>query len=834
MAEAAAAARPTNTKAAIQHDGWLYKLGGFIKNWKKRWFVIRKGELMYFEEKSHVNQRHLAKGVLVLRGARAISFSAKEHKEYAFGVRPHGTDRTYIMVAETADERRRWLTFIAQLAGQSDEIEEVLDGKVVSDSIREGYLLKQGGLFGTWKIRYFIITATAHLLYFDDKTAVTHGQSGWSVPLIGATITAEPESFVERKYAVSIVPRNDPSRKYIMVAGDDEEFDEWFNSLQVAASGTVSTTPSGRRSIVADGSAAKSPSSSGTTAGVAVAAAVESSDDSEGSDTEDEKERVKASGGKGSAAALAHERRKKREHDDSDDDDHDHQSSNKAGKVKASTLAAPVNHTRQGSAGAATAATTVAGIPLTDGRLWRFDEHEDDAAHAWKQRYFLLNPRTMTFAYWHHKRQMLREKPTRTHDLTGATLAMDATTCAKAREPGCVFSITLAAKKKSSKAKKLLFATSSRKNLAQWWPALNNALMASPPSTVAAATAATPVAVAPQASASTPAATNVIRAVELPSFAAASASSSIYFSPASLTTKLQADLQKYKDKIINNPTSLAPIEIQMLSSVKGDLDIFVKFRGSSVAFSRGQMSHHEYFAAFFEAFGVVEGMALWDGLLEVVPDAAKKEALQRLMADNKSFLISTLTPQTTAPHDDDDDDFDDASDAATLPTTAISPTTVSSKPVVRKPAIAKPKFEDELRRRQQMRDGAPSSTSSMAKVETKKGSVTGGGADAANRRVTAWIEETGTLSTMLATLDMIFPGIPKGMFEPSPTADFPALKKIYLRALPRIHPDKQSSSTIEQQQLSGPVYSALSAAFDRSNRKHLKFIASAGARSPPQ
>jgi hypothetical protein len=31
-----------------------------------------------------------------------------------------------------------------------------------------------GGLFGTWKIRYFIITATAHLLYFEDKTTVAH------------------------------------------------------------------------------------------------------------------------------------------------------------------------------------------------------------------------------------------------------------------------------------------------------------------------------------------------------------------------------------------------------------------------------------------------------------------------------------------------------------------------------------------------------------------------------------------------------------------------------------------------------------------------------------
>jgi hypothetical protein len=69
------------------------------------------------------------------------------------------------------------------------------------------------------------------------------------------------------------------------------------------------------------------------------------------------------------------------------------------------------------------------------------------------------------------------------------------------------------------------------------------------------------------------------------------------------------------------------------------------------------------------------------------------------------------------------------------------------------------------------------------------------------------------------------------MFDASPMADFPALKKIYARTLPRIHPDKQASSTPEQQQLAPLVYAALSAAFERANRKHLKAIA--GPRSPP-
>lgn len=50
------------------------------------------------------------------------------------------------------------------------------------------------------------------------------------------------------------------------------------------------------------------------------------------------------------------------------------------------------------------------------------------------------------------------------------------------------------------------------------------------------------------------------------------------------------------------------------------------------------MSHHEYFAAYWEAFGVADGMGMWEGLLAVLPEPNKQQSLQRLMVPSPPWL----------------------------------------------------------------------------------------------------------------------------------------------------------------------------------------------------
>lgn len=91
--------------------GWLYKQGGFVKNWKKRWFVAREGKIMYFHGASDPTPL----GTVDLRGVTvavsdANELNARNQCLYYFKIVPRQRDqRTYYFGADTEPEMIRWI-----------------------------------------------------------------------------------------------------------------------------------------------------------------------------------------------------------------------------------------------------------------------------------------------------------------------------------------------------------------------------------------------------------------------------------------------------------------------------------------------------------------------------------------------------------------------------------------------------------------------------------------------------------------------------------------------------------------------------------------------------
>lgn len=84
-------------------EGWLTKLGGNIKNWKTRWFVMRKNELMYFRDRTDKSPIR----TIDLNEARQCEIDNSKGREYCFRlVLPW---RTFYMCASSRDEAQDWI-----------------------------------------------------------------------------------------------------------------------------------------------------------------------------------------------------------------------------------------------------------------------------------------------------------------------------------------------------------------------------------------------------------------------------------------------------------------------------------------------------------------------------------------------------------------------------------------------------------------------------------------------------------------------------------------------------------------------------------------------------
>uniref|UniRef100_A0A8C5CMG5 Myosin X n=1 Tax=Gadus morhua TaxID=8049 RepID=A0A8C5CMG5_GADMO len=106
-------------------QGWLLKKGGGSstlsrRNWKRRWFVLRQSKLMYFENDGEDKM----KGMLDMHAAKeVVDNTGKEN-----GLDIVMADRTYHLIAETAEDASQWFSVLSQVQGSTEqEIREMHD-----------------------------------------------------------------------------------------------------------------------------------------------------------------------------------------------------------------------------------------------------------------------------------------------------------------------------------------------------------------------------------------------------------------------------------------------------------------------------------------------------------------------------------------------------------------------------------------------------------------------------------------------------------------------------------------------------------------------------------
>ena len=106
---------------AATHDGYMTKVGGFRKNWKKRWFrlVAEDGELSYFEDaryfegsyQDHRDYLRYRTGTINIWQATGIRRSAAPSAN-DFELEILTPDRTWRIRAPSAEELDDWLSHL--------------------------------------------------------------------------------------------------------------------------------------------------------------------------------------------------------------------------------------------------------------------------------------------------------------------------------------------------------------------------------------------------------------------------------------------------------------------------------------------------------------------------------------------------------------------------------------------------------------------------------------------------------------------------------------------------------------------------------------------------
>ncbi|XP_072031714.1 pleckstrin homology domain-containing family H member 1-like isoform X2 [Amphiura filiformis] len=120
-------------KETMEKSGWLTKLGGRVKSWKRRWFVLKNGELRYYKSQNDTNRKPRGQVPLdsmckILRSEGSLTFELVTAK------------RTYYLTAESSILMEEWIKVLQNVLRHHCSISAV-EPSETKPSI-EGWLTK--------------------------------------------------------------------------------------------------------------------------------------------------------------------------------------------------------------------------------------------------------------------------------------------------------------------------------------------------------------------------------------------------------------------------------------------------------------------------------------------------------------------------------------------------------------------------------------------------------------------------------------------------------------------------------------------------------------------
>lgn len=201
------------------HSGWASKQGSIIKSWKRRYFVLKGRELIYFAERSPSGKGIDEKGRLKVVG---VEFTP----EFRNGLLVKGElkNQTMKLQLETNDESLEWYAKIKDMlqhGGSSSSTQGTGAGAGSARVTMQGWLYKEGQNFKTWKKRYMTLS---------DRVIKYHARAG-EAPL-GEAVVNDYNVNPAKPFALDVF--SDNNRIFRIAADSFSDIEAWDQAIAKA------------------------------------------------------------------------------------------------------------------------------------------------------------------------------------------------------------------------------------------------------------------------------------------------------------------------------------------------------------------------------------------------------------------------------------------------------------------------------------------------------------------------------------------------------------------------------------------------------------------------
>jgi len=214
-------------------EGYLWKAGELNKGWKERFFSIdpKVSKLTYMKDKGSKKL-----GAIELKGAKVVLMPAgcEQRTGLLLGITPPSAKRTYLVETANEAERSRWLRAMLAVGsisgGAVDGVgEKKIDIDTAQAPLKSGFLGKIGEKRKTRKIRYFVLYRQ-YLTYWESPTVK---KLLGRIPLYADSIAEKVTNLKDEPWAFT-VQESPNRRKYILLAQNERDRDEWLWALQIS------------------------------------------------------------------------------------------------------------------------------------------------------------------------------------------------------------------------------------------------------------------------------------------------------------------------------------------------------------------------------------------------------------------------------------------------------------------------------------------------------------------------------------------------------------------------------------------------------------------------